>query len=74
MEQIYEKEIIQPVYSVPLTVSVDSDVFVDDKDLWIGYYIDRYRMYPWIMDDVPVAPQGKGFITDYITKTLMTIV
>ena len=61
LEQIYEKEIIQPVYSVPLTVSVDSDVFVDDKDLWIGYYIDRYRMYPWIMDDVPVAPQGKGF-------------
>ncbi|MBQ8956902.1 MAG: T9SS type A sorting domain-containing protein [Bacteroidales bacterium] len=61
LEQIYEKEIIQPIYSVPLTVSVDSDVFVDDKDLWIGYYIDRYRMYPWIMDDVPVAPQGKGF-------------
>lgn len=61
LEQIYEKEIIQPIYSVPLTVSVDSDVFVDDKDLWIGYYIDKYRMYPWIMDDVPVAPQGKGF-------------
>lgn len=61
LEQIYEKEIMQPVYSVPLTVSVDYDIFVDDKDLLIGYYIDRYRMYPWIMDNVPVAPQGKGF-------------
>ena len=61
-EQVYEKEIVQPVYSFPLTVSVDSVVYIEnDNDLLVGYYIDKYRMFPWQMDLNPVAPQGKGF-------------
>ena len=60
-EQVYEKEIIDPEFAVPLTVSVDSVVCIEEeKALRIGYYIDKYMMFPWVIDNVPVASEGKG--------------
>ena len=61
-EQVYEKEIIDPEFAVPLTVSVDSVVCIEEeKELRIGYHIDKYMMFPWVIDNVPVASEGKGF-------------
>lgn len=60
-QQVYEKEIVHPVYSVPLTVSVDSIVYIEnDNDLLIGYHNDKYRRFPCVVDAVSAAPQGKG--------------
>lgn len=62
LEQVYEKEIIHPVYSVPLGVSIDTVIYIENgKDFWVGYYIDKYEMYPWVIDNTPVAWGGNGF-------------
>ena len=59
LEQVYEKEILYPEYSVPLTNSVDSVIYVeDDRGLWIGYYIDKYRSYPWVVDNRQYVEKG----------------
>ncbi len=61
-EPIYEKEITHPEYSVPLSVSVDSVIIIEDnQELMIGYHVDKYEIYPWVMDNIPVAPEWKGF-------------
>ena len=61
-EQEYEKEIIYPEFSVPLTVSVDSIVSIEEgQELWIGYYIDKYQVYPWAVDDGPFLEKGFNF-------------
>ena len=59
LEPVYEKEILYPEYSVPLTITVDSVVRVeDDRGLWIGYYIDKYRSYPWVVDNRQYEEKG----------------
>lgn len=61
MEQVYEKEIMHPEYAVPLTVALDSVVYIEeDQNLCVGYHIDRYREFPWVIDNGPSAPEGKG--------------
>ena len=62
LEQVYEKEIIHPEFSVPITVPVDSIVCIEEeRDLWIGYYVDKYMMYPWVVDDGPFLEKGFNF-------------
>lgn len=59
---IYEKEIDYPEYSIPLTVAVDSSIFIGESEgVRIGWFLDTYTMLPWEMDNLPVAPNGKGF-------------
>lgn len=59
LEPVYEKEILYPEYSVPLTISVDSVIYVeDDRGLWIGYYIDKYRSFPWVVDNRQYVEKG----------------
>ena len=59
---IYEKKIEQPAYSIPLTITVDSSIVIEEgKGVRIGWYLDTYTLYPWEMDGLPVAPNGKGF-------------
>lgn len=52
LEQVYEKDIIDPEYSVPFTVPVDDLVYVEEaRDLLIGYYLDKYSTFPWVVDN-----------------------
>ena len=51
-EQVYEKDIIDPEYSVPFTVPIDDLVCVEeDRDLLIGYSLDKYTTFPWVVDN-----------------------
>lgn len=59
LEEVYEKEIIHPEYTVPLTIVVDSVIEIEDnKELWIGYYIDQYMQYPWVTDNLQFIEKG----------------
>ena len=63
---VYEKQINNVEYSIPLTVPVDSTILIEEgEEVRIGWYLDRYTLYPWEMDEWPVAPKGKGFYFRY---------
>jgi hypothetical protein len=58
---VYEQPVDNPVFDVVITHSIDSVITVDsDEELRIGYYMDWYADYPWVVDDLPIVDEYKG--------------
>ena len=58
---VYEQPIDNPLFNMVIAHNIDSVIMVDsDEELRIGYYMDWYADYPWVVDDLPKVDEDKG--------------
>ena len=61
LDLVYEHPIDNPMFGVVIAHVIDSLIIVDpDDELRIGYYMDWYADYPWVVDDLPSVDDYKG--------------
>jgi len=58
---VHEQLIDNPIFGQPLTVVLNSNVFVDaNSELRVGYYLDQYTPYTWAYDSQSFTNIGKS--------------
>ena len=58
---VFEHPIVNPTFNEVITYVMDSNIMIEpDVELRIGYYMDWYADYPWVVDDLPTVDEDKG--------------